>query len=150
MKTNYLVPALALLFLLIAPNVISQTYVSPSRELVQQLLNEIDKCKKDLANAEKGMAVMKKNPSEYSLETYLWVENLAKEAKECIAYNRKELDKLRDDYPGWFNSPSALAELNIRHPLFRTMQEVMADLNDMQAKIDAILARFKEFQKPEH
>ncbi|MEM7086171.1 MAG: hypothetical protein AAF489_08325 [Bacteroidota bacterium] len=128
----------------------AQTYVSPSRELVEQLLNRLETCKASLANANKGIAAMKKNPQDYSLETYLWVENLAKEADKCIADLRKQLDKLRKDYPGWFNSPSAFADINLRPPTLRSPLEMEDALAKIERKIHNALAQFKEFQKPEH
>ncbi|MEL6811332.1 MAG: hypothetical protein AAFP76_08370 [Bacteroidota bacterium] len=150
MKYKFITLIMVFLGTVVFQNVLAQGYQVPSRELVETLLTQLEKCKANLANAEKGLIEMKKNPGEYSLETYLWVENNAKEARECITQRREELDRLRKDYPGWFNSPTAFTDIKLKYPEIHSPRELAELLDGIELKITKVLAEWKKLPRPEH
>ncbi len=64
--TNVLKPIIALC-LLFSMQVFAQDYNSPSRELVETLLEELENCKTYLTQGENLIKTMEANPESYSL-----------------------------------------------------------------------------------
>ena len=127
----------------------AQGYQVPSRELVESLLEQLDECKKDLAQAEKEIGIMENNPGQYSLDTYLFTKKYIKELNDCMKYCRGKLDTLRKDYPGWFNSPSAFGDIRLHWPKINSPKEIEEALARMDELVAKALARFEKIQKPE-
>lgn len=127
----------------------AQGYQVPSRELVESLLEQLDECKKDLAQTEKEIGIMENNPGQYSLETYLFTKKYIKELKACMKFSRNQLDTLRKDYPGWFNSPSAFGDIRLNWPRINTPKEIEEALERMNELVAKALAKFEKLQEPE-
>ena len=108
MKLKFIISPILLLSLILSAPMMAQGYPSPSRQLVQTLLEQLDECKKDLTQAEKEIGIMENNPGQYSLETYLFNKKFIKELKACIKSSRNQLETLRKDYPGWFKQSKRL------------------------------------------
>ena len=87
----------------------AQTYQYPSPERVEALLEEIQECKALLQEAEESLKAMKANPESVTLKEYLDANKLLKTSEKCVANRRKELDKLREEYPGWFNGTGTVS-----------------------------------------
>lgn len=149
MKLKYILPVLLLLCSVTTATISAQTYPIPSRELVQNLLEELDECKKNLERSENEIGIMENNPGQYSLELYLSTKAFIKELKACVKSNRAQLDLLRKDYPGWFNSPSAFADIRMSWPKIHSPQEIADALARVEARMERVFARFEILQVPE-
>lgn len=92
----------------------AQGYTPPSQELVEQLLQQINDCKKE---AEALREFLK---TDLGIDAFLKYDEFKKnryrleEVEECIRKTREQLDKLRKDYPGWFNAPNATVTVHDR------------------------------------
>lgn len=123
-----------------------QTYQYPSQERVQELLNQIEYCKGELRNTQSQIKEMEDNPSDYSLADYKDAEKLVERIKTCIAAGRSELDSIRREYPGWFNSPNAVLPYDKLHKI--TPRSLEAQLKEMERKINQVLDSFESLPKP--
>lgn len=149
MKTKYILPLFLFFSTLLVMPTWAQGYQVPSRELVESLLKQLDECKKDLAQAQKEIGIMENNPGQYTLDTYLLNKKFIKELKGCMKYCRGKLDTLRKDYPGWFNSPSAFADIRLQWPNMHTPKEIAAALDRMDALLAKAVAQFELLEEPE-
>jgi len=149
MKTKHILPLFIFFSTLLVTPSIAQGYQVPSRELVENLLKQLDECKKDLAQAEKEIGIMENNPGQYSLDTYLFNKKFIKELKDCINYSRGKLDTLRKDYPGWFNSPSAFSDIRLTWPKIHSPQEIAEVVARIERAVNDVRARFDKLQIPE-
>ncbi|UJH66619.1 hypothetical protein [Allomuricauda sp. SCSIO 65647] len=123
-----------------------QTYQYPSQERVQELLDEIEDCKQKLKNTQAEIKNMEANPSDYTLADYKEAEMLVERIKTCLAARRAELDSIRKEYPGWFNSPNAVLPYD-RHNRI-TPRSLEERLKDLERKISQVLNRFEGLPKP--
>ena len=125
---------------------LGQAFQYPSQERVQELLNQIEYCKQELQNTQGQIKNMEVNPSEYSLADYKEAQNLVERIKTCIASGRAELDSIRKEYPGWFNSPNAVLPYDRHQEITpRTFQD---RLKDLEQKINKVLNDFRNLPKP--
>lgn len=141
-----LLVTLALCTVLGLVSVVGQTYQYPSEERVQELLDEIEDCKQKLKNTQAEIKNMEDNPADYTLADYKEAEMLVERIKTCLAARRAELDSIRKEYPGWFNSPNAVLPYN-RHDRI-TPRSLEERLKDLEKKISRILDRFEGLPKP--
>lgn len=89
---------------------------------------------------------MEENPSDYSLADYRDAEKLVERIKTCIATGRAELDSIRKEYPGWFNSPNAVLPYNRLNTI--TPRSLEERLKELERKISQVLDRFEGLLKP--
>lgn len=150
MKTKYVFPVIALLCLLFTSELISQNYTPPSRELVEQLLEELERCKDIQKEAQKDLENMEANANDYTLADYMQVRNLINRAQTCINSRRATLEELRKDYPGWFNNPGVAITIDVHGMRSITARQLQSMLESVENKIAAVLARFEKLPKPEN
>lgn len=150
MKTRYILLSLSIFCFLVSSELIAQNYTPPSRELVEQLLEELERCKEIQKEAQADLENMEANATEYTLADYMEVRNLINRAQTCINSRRTQLEELRKDYPGWFNSPNATLNINFHGMRSITPRQINQMLESVAAKIAATLARFEKLPKPEN
>ncbi|MCP4978289.1 MAG: hypothetical protein GY931_19245 [Maribacter sp.] len=126
----------------------AQTYNFPSQERVETLLEAIDKCKDVIADTQQRIKTMEANPDDYSLANYQDAKDLIDRAQGCLNQNRGELDSLRKEFPGWFNSPSTTMPLKKGKTI--SSGGLNKKLAALENKIKAILDSMRELEKPEH
>ncbi|NND63996.1 MAG: hypothetical protein HKN48_12470 [Flavobacteriaceae bacterium] len=148
MKKAYYKLILLIFVAAIGTTTVAQNYNFPSRELVESILNDIDYCKNELKEAESNVAEMQGNPESYSLADYMNTKILIKRIKTCINVKRGQLDELRKEYPGWFNSPSAFSDIRIRWGGGPDPKAVNRLLDDMARRISEVLNDFDTIEKP--
>lgn len=148
MKLKFIISPIVLLTFMLSAPMMAQGYQSPSRQLVQTLLERLDECKKDLTQAEKEIGIMENNPGEYSLETYLFNKKFIKELKACIKWNRDQLETLRKDYPGWFNSSSAFADIRVSWPRIHSPVDMDTIIERMETALAQAVTRFEVLDEP--
>ncbi|WP_353778331.1 hypothetical protein [Winogradskyella sp. 3972H.M.0a.05] len=139
---------LLLACLLFAFQNFAQTYTPPSQERVSQLIDQINECKSNINELEERINYMEENASAYTLAQYNEVKALLNDSKKCKNAIKKELESIRKDYPGWFNSPNAT--MSIRSHGFTSPRELQELLSEIQQKIDDLLDGFDDLVKPEH
>jgi len=127
----------------------AQGYESPSRELVETLLEQLDECKRELTEAENGISLMEKSPGEYTLATYLATKDFIKKLKNCIKSSRSRLERIRKDYPGWFNSPSAFSDIRLSWPKINSPKEMEEALARMRVLMAQVIAQYEILEEPE-
>ena len=137
-----------IILLLIAGEITAQGYQSPSRELVESYLDQINSCKDFLNELEADIADMEKNAQQVTLAQYNEAKALHSRAKTCLAATRAKLDELRKDYPGWFNNPGAV--LNLSKGNHVTPKGLNKGLEAVTAKIRKLLDRLEAIEKPSH
>ncbi|MGI9550622.1 MAG: hypothetical protein ACR2MT_05440 [Aurantibacter sp.] len=120
----------------------------PSQERVETLLEQIDECKEVLADTEKQIKTMEGDATNYSLADYQEAKNLVDRIKTCLSRNRGELDAIRKDYPGWFNSPSLSMPLKKGKTI--SPKELEKIFDEVEAKIKAAIERMNALAEPEH
>jgi len=118
--------------------VYAQTYQYPSPERVETLLEEIKGCKALLEEAESSLKVMNADPESVTLKEYLDTQKLLKVAESCITKRRKELDKLREEYPGWFNGTGTVSSLK------RNKEIEGEDVEKNWIRIDIVMRELRE------
>ncbi|MEW4925769.1 hypothetical protein [Algibacter sp. 2305UL17-15] len=139
---------LLLLSLVFTLQTIAQTYTPPSRERVETLLEQIEECKEHIAVTESAIKAMEKDPTSYTLADYVAAEKYLRLSKKCVEVRRKELDSLRKEYPGWFNSPSATVTIKKgRHISPKELEDIM---ERVQKQINKVLKAFGSVDKPQH
>ena len=131
---------------LLPAQLLCQTYQYPSQERVQELLDELEYCKQELTNVQADIKNMEDNPSDYSLADYKEAQKLVERIKTCMAARRAELDSIRKEYPGWFNSPNAVLPYD-RHQGI-TPRSLEERLKDLERKISRVLDQFESLQRP--
>ena len=82
------------------------------------------------------------------MELYLSTKAIIKELKACIKSNRAQLDLLRKDYPEWFNSPSAFADIRMSWPEMHSPHDIAGALERLEATMERVLARYESLQVP--
>ena len=127
----------------------AQNYQIPSPERVDILIQRKKTCTNELNLAEDELKTMEEDPDSYSLSEYLEVKKLVDELKKCVASFNEELEKLRKDYPGWFNNPSAVANGKKKGDHI-TPRQVEIDYDALHRKILAVIARYGALDKPKH
>ena len=145
-RTIVFVGILGALLLIPSTTVIAQGYQSPSRERVETLLEKLNVCMDVLKDLEQDIAYMESNPGKYTLEQYQDAKTYKKMAEGCIADTRNELDHLRKDYPGWFNSGSATVDLGKGHAI--SANDLNARWDAIAKKMDKLLNRLNKISKP--
>ncbi|MDC8004924.1 hypothetical protein POV27_12755 [Aureisphaera galaxeae] len=131
--------------------VAAQGYTPPSRDRVEALLERADDCKKNIEKEEENLKMMEADPESVTLAQYNATKQAIAAYKKCLNVVRKELDSLRKDYPGWFNSPSATLEVTVhRQIIIITPLIILAMLTDMEGVMKAIQARFGAIPEPGH
>ncbi len=123
-----------------------QTYQYPSQERVGELLSQIEYCKQELESTQAEIKGMEDNPSDYSLAEYKQAQKLVERIKICVAARRAELDSIRKEYPGWFNSPNAVLPYD-RHQGI-TPRSLEERLKDLERKISQVLDQFESLPTP--
>ncbi|MBT8255929.1 MAG: hypothetical protein KJO23_05240 [Bacteroidia bacterium] len=118
--------------------------------MVQTLLDELADCKKTKTETETRIAFMESNPGNYTLAQYLSAKEFLKDLKNCIKSNRAQLERLRKDYPEWFNSPSAFTDLRLSPPRLRNPPEMEDAIRELQEALDDMTNRFADLVQPEH
>lgn len=127
-------------------NTIAQSYTPPSREMVENYLDQIDSCKAFLKELEADIAEMENNPELVTLAQYKEAKALQSRAQTCLRATRAKLDELRKEYPGWFNSPGATVNLSKGQHI--TAKGLTAGLDAIEAKIDKLLNRLNAIEEP--
>lgn len=125
---------------------LAQTYTPPSREQVENYLDEIDSCKAFLKDLEADITEMENNPELVTLAQYKEAIALRSRAQSCLRSTRAKLDEMRKKYPGWFNSPGATVNLSKGGHV--TPKELRAGLDAIEAKIDKLLSRLTAIDEP--
>ncbi|KAA3615891.1 MAG: hypothetical protein DWP94_15015 [Flavobacterium sp.] len=125
---------------------IAQSYTPPSREMVENYLDQIDSCKAFLKELEADIAEMENNPELVTLAQYKEAKALQSRAESCLRSTRAKLEELRKKFPGWFNSPSAT--LNLSKGGHITPKGLRAGLDAIEAKIDKLLNRLNAIEEP--
>ncbi len=136
-----------MLFCFIFSLQVQAQYQIPSQERVETLLEQIDNCKRITTETEQLIETMEANPESYSLKDYNSAKELLERAKSCINISRGELDSLRKKFPGWFNSPNATMQLGRGNEI--TPRQLEKKVNDLDAKIRAVLERFNSIDNPD-
>ena len=139
---------LLLFCLLFSLNMTAQTYTPPNQNDVETLIDDIERCKSNIEKAEQQMEKLEADPGNYTYATYKNLQDAINENKKCVAAARKELEKLRKDYPGWFNSPSATVPN--RQYNWVTPRELQELLDEVERKMDELLSGFGDLIEPEH
>ena len=150
MKIKYVLVPIAIFCFLFTSELFAQNYTPPSRQMVERLLNELERCKNIQKEAQKDLETMEANANNYTLADYMEVKNLISRAQSCINSRRAELDELRKEYPGWFNNPGVAITIDVHGMRSITARALQNKLASVEAKIDAILARFEKMPKPEN
>ncbi len=150
MKTRYILVPLAVFCFFFSSELIAQNYTPPSRELVENLLNELERCKDIQKEAQKDLENMEANANDYTLAEYKAVENLISRAQSCINSRRAQLDELRKEYPGWFNNPSASITIGVHGMRSINARQLQNRFAAIEAKIADVLARFEKLERPEN
>ncbi|MEM8926826.1 MAG: hypothetical protein AAGC45_01385 [Bacteroidota bacterium] len=131
---------------LLPAQLLGQTSQYPSQERVQGLLNELEYCKQELMKTQADIKNMEDNPSDYSLADYKEAQKLVEKIKTCMASRRAELDSIRKEYPGWFNSSNAVLPYD-RHQGI-TPRSLEERLKKLERKISQVLDQFESLPKP--
>ncbi len=144
------IPFIVAIVLVLSTSVtLAQGYTAPSRDRVEALLESIDNCKKNLKKEEQELKMMEADPESVTLARYNLTKDAIKLYKFCLEKSRKELDSLRKDYPGWFNSPSATMEATVhRRVLILTPAIILAFIPDMESFFKMISGRFAAIPEP--
>ncbi len=148
LRFNYISVAILFLCLFITDQAYTQVYQFPSQERVTTLLDQIDSCKSIMAETEALIKTMEADPESYSLAEYNSAKKLIDRAKACIYANRKELESIRKEYPGWFNEPSVSMPLGKGETI--TPRQLEHGLSEIEAKIKLIISRMEAISKPNH
>jgi len=135
-KRNYL--TFFLFILVFAGMLKAQTYPYPSQERVDTLLEEIQECKVLLQKMQESLDAMNATPESTTLKEYLDTKKLIEVGERCIADRRKELDKLREEYPGWFNGTGSVLSSK------RNREIAGEDIEKEWLKIDILMRQLRE------
>ncbi|MEM7187766.1 MAG: hypothetical protein AAF466_14035 [Bacteroidota bacterium] len=147
---TFVLPMLVMALLFSSESIAQTNYTPPSPELVERLLNELESCKAIQKEAEADLKFMEANANDYTLADYIEVRNLINRAQSCINSRRAQLEELRKDYPGWFNSPNATMTINFHGRRTITPRQLENMLAQVENKIAAVLARFEKIPRPEN
>ncbi len=131
---------------LLPTQLLGQTSQYPSQERVQGLLDALEYCKQELTKTQADIKNMEDNPSDYFLADYKEAQRLIERIKMCMASRRAELDSIRKEYPGWFNSPNAVLPYD-RHQGI-TPRSLERQLKELERKISQVLNQFESLPKP--
>ncbi|WP_296385744.1 hypothetical protein [Winogradskyella sp.] len=148
MKTINTLAITILLCITISFQTFAQGYTPPSRELIETLLEELEDCKANLTKAENKIKKMEANSASYTLAQYNHTKNAVEISELCIKARRDELDALRKDYPGWFNSPNAILSLNRSRSI--TPRELVLAIETIEEKIAAAIKRAEALLEPKN
>lgn len=127
---------------------LSQSAIFPSRETVESLLQKLDECKQSLKGGQDGIKTMQANPTGFSLKLYLATQEQVRVAKLCIQYLREDLDELRKQYPGWFNSPGTVMPLGRGREI--SASELTRSINSATTELVELEADFDILDEPHH
>ncbi len=118
----------------------------PSEERVEELLQQIDNCKSLVTQTENNIKKMEDNPGSYTLAEYNAAKEFLDRVKTCLNTSRGELDSIRKEYPGWFNSPSATMPLGRGKEV--TPRSLEEELSAIGKKIKAALKALDAIDEP--
>lgn len=141
---QYSLITLGLLFLLYLTPGLAQTYTPPSKELVEELLEQINDCKKEAASLKAFLATDEGINAFLNYEAYKKSRHRLEKVEKCIAKTREELDKLRKDYPGWFNGSSTIDLSGRKKITAHELEQKVEELNVFQAFITPIHDKYKD------
>ena len=144
MRTKHLTLICIIFCLSLSSKTAAQVLPGPAQ--VNALIDAIKYCDKLIVEAEKALDNMEKNPSEGTYKEYKDWQKIREDATRCAAENRVKLEKLRKEYPGWFNQPSTTVDLGrAGHMTARQLEDLLAEV---EAKMDDILKRFLAIPEP--
>jgi len=147
MKKTTTVLILLMCFILSTNQINAQDNVPlPSQQRVETLLNSIDNCKTTIESFNNAINNMEENVGEYSLETYLDAKRWKKFAEDCLTASRKEINKLREDFPEWFNNPGII--MPIGRDRHTSPRELLNFIIESSALIDELTERFSNLEEP--
>jgi len=92
----------------------AQPVVAPGPDRVQELYDAIASCKKSIKELEIKIKDMQEQ-GETSKPEYIAAEAMIDYGEACVRLCRQDLDKLKKDYPEWFNQSGATIDLGDKH-----------------------------------
>jgi len=151
MKFKYIMLPVLLVCFIFSAELIAQTgYISPSRERVETLLEQLEDCKDAQKELENNVINMELDPESVTLKEYNDAERYAENARTCANILREKLDALRKKYPGWFNSPNAT--IGVQKPVRRTItpRELQEYIDQANESLETVLARLRALNPSGH
>jgi DNA repair exonuclease SbcCD ATPase subunit len=148
MKLTHILKPVLLFCLVFSIQTQAQNNNFPSQERVEELLENINICKDNLAQYDSELKEIENNPDNFTYGQYLELKKKEKETENCIAQSRKELDTLRKDYPEWFNNPDAVMPLSNRQEISPRELEEIIEI-DLEKEIAELKRRVAELTIPD-